>query len=354
MHLLMRLRKTYGMLFFILLITGCSPAEMFTEEKHQHQHQYGSGFRNSPPVPKATSKGVMFVLRRIWGSAFHPEIPANHILSEKDAVASLNALKGKDTLTWLGHSTFILRVDGKTILTDPFLTERASPLSFVGGVTRYSPPGIQIENLPPVDIIIISHNHYDHLDVHTIDKFPNKKTIHVGVPLGLKDIFLESGYENIHELNWGESVTIDNIKIEALPAAHDSGRWLHDKDQTLWCTWGITSTNGKYFFGGDTGYSPVFKKIGQIYKSFDLAILPIGAYEPRELMWMSHVNPEEAIEIGLDVNAKILVAGHWGTIELSDEPLWEPPIRFMKAAVSAGIDREKTWVMKIGESRVLP
>lgn len=222
------------------------------------------------------------------------------------------------------------------------------------GVTRYAPSGIQIENLPPIDIILISHNHYDHLDKHTIDTLPNKEKIHVGVPLGLKEFFLESGYKKVHELDWEKSEMIGDIQIISLSAVHDSGRSLSDKDKTLWCSWAIVSDTDKYYFGGDTGYSPIFKSIGKKYKSFNMAILPIGAYEPRKLMWMSHVNPEEAVEMGRDINANVLVAGHWGTIELSEEPPWEPPKRFRKAAKSAGIAQERIWVMKIGETRVLP
>lgn len=318
------------------------------------EHHTATGFRNDPPVPSAAAKGPLFYLRRIWGSAFHPEILAGHQLSEKEAIAGLNALEGKNTLTWLGHSTFLFRINGKTILTDPFLTGRASPISFVGGVTRYARPGIRIENLPRIDIILISHNHYDHLDKHTLDALPDKERIQVGVPLGLKEFFINSGYKKVHELDWNESSDVEGLRITSLPAVHDSGRSLGEKDRTLWCSWAIEADAGRYFFGGDTGYSSVFQNIGRRYESFNLAILPIGAYEPRKVMWMSHVNPEEAIQLGKDVKTNVFVAGHWGTIELSDEPPWEPPVRFRKAARSAGIDQQRIWVMKIGETRVLP
>ena len=317
-------------------------------------HHTTTGFCNYPSVPAASSKGALFYLRRIWGSAFHPEVPSNHRLSEKEAITLMNKLKGKNSLTWLGQSTFLFRINGITLLTDPFLTNRASPFSFVGGVTRYVPAGIQIKNLPPIDIVLVSHNHYDHLDRRTIDALPNKEKIHIGVPLGLKKFFLESGYKKIYELDWEESATIGDIQIISLPAVHDSRRGLGDKDKTLWCSWAILSSFGKYYFAGDTGYSSVFQNICKQYKSFNLAILPIGAYEPRELMWMSHVNPEEAIQIGMDINANVLVAGHWGTIEMADEPPWEPPKRFRKAAESVGIEKDRIWIMKIGGSRILP
>jgi len=344
--------KYAGLLCCCLLTVSCSAAPERLEGMPEHHTT--EGFGNIHDIPTSSSKGPLFVLRRIWGSAFHPDVPDGHVLPEEVAVNSLKELAEEDTLTWLGHSTFLLRINGKIILTDPFLTNRASPVSFVGGVTRYTPPGIKIENLPKIDMIVISHNHYDHLDFHTIDALPNKDKIHVGVPIGVGELFEEAGYKNIYELDWNESITVGDIRLEALPAAHDSGRWLVDKNKSLWASWGVSSPSGKYYFGGDTGYSPVFKEAGDKYQSFDMAILPIGAYGPNELMWMSHVTPEQAIQAGQDLNADILVAGHWGTIELSDEDHWEPPIRFLEAAEKAGMDEEKAWVMKIGETRILP
>jgi len=338
--------------FFVVVSVGCSGTPTSLENKSNHHTN--TGFRNSPYVETASSKGVMFVLRRIWGSAFHPTIPEGHRIPENETIFQLEEFSENNTITWLGHSTFLLKVDGKTILTDPFLTNRASPVSFIGGITRYVPPGISIENLPVINAIIISHNHYDHLDRHTICALPNREHIDVFVPLGLRGAFIECGYKKVHELDWWKDKKLDGLNIVALPSVHDSGRSLTDKDDTLWSSWAIISGAKKYYFGGDTGYSPVFKKIGEKYDSFDLAILPIGAYEPRNLMWMSHVTPEEAVEIGMDINAVNLVGGHWGTIELSDEDHWEPPTRFISAGVRAGLSSNNIWVMKIGEVQNLP
>jgi len=347
---------TAGVVFIltltVLIIVGCSgTSASLATKSNDHTN---ARFHNSPYVETASSKGVIFVLRRIWGSAFHPTVPEGHRIPENEAVFQLNKLSENNTIAWLGHSTFLLKVDGKTILTDPFLSNRASPISFVGGITRYVPAGISIKNLPIIDAIIISHNHYDHLDRHTVCALPNRESINVFVPLGVKDVFIECGYKQIYELNWWDSKKFGDLNIVALPAVHDSGRGLTDKDDTLWSSWAIISGKNKYYFGGDTGYSPVFKKIGERYSSFNLAILPIGAYEPRDLMWMSHVTPEEAVEIGIDINAINMVGGHWGTIELSDENHWEPPIRFVSAGVQAGFNSNNIWVMKIGEVKKLP
>ena len=344
--------KVFCFVFLLFSNVACSQAVISKNSEEEHHTE--SGFRNIPYVETASSKGALFVLRRIWGSAFHPKVPEGHRIEESLAVSQLNELAEYNTITWLGHSTFLLRIDGRTILTDPFLTDRASPFSFVGGVTRYVPPGISINNLPEVDIIVVSHNHYDHLDVHTVCALPNRSNIDVFIPLGLKSNFSGCGYRKIHELDWWGRKSVRGLTISALPAVHDSGRGLTDKDETLWASWAIVSGESKYFFGGDTGYSPVFKDIGVAYGSFDLAIVPIGAYAPRKLMWMSHVTPEEAIDVGKDINAKAIVGGHWGTIELSDEDHWEPPTRFISAGKNLGMSEDSIWVMKIGESRILP
>ncbi len=311
-------------------------------------------FRNYPPTPSPYSYGrFSFFLRRFCGSLFLPEIPPDHVLPEEKAIARLNSLKEENTLTWLGHSTFLIRLDGKTILTDPFLTERSSPVTW-GGPKRFVPPGISIKKLPAIDIIIVSHNHYDHLDEATVESLHGKEKILVVVPLGLKIFFTQRGYVNVKELDWGENTSVDNIQITSLPAVHFSGRGISDGNKTLWCSWAIVSSSGKYYFAGDTAYSyPIFQNIAKKYKSFNLAIVPIGAYEPQKIMKAFHTTPEEAIKIGIDIKAKVMVGSHWGTIELSDEPHWEPPQRFKEHARKVGIPQERIWVMKIGETRIL-
>ena len=203
--------------------------------------------------------------------------------------------------------------------------------------------------------MIVSHNHYDHLDDETIRSLKNIETIHVVVPLGLKSFFTERGYKKVTELDWGESVAIGNIELTSLPAVHDSARSTYDRNKTLWSSWAIESPDRKVFFVGDTGYSEIiYRRIGEKYGSFDYAILPIGAYEPRKLMWMSHVTPEEAVSIGADVRANTLIASHWGTVSsLSDEPPFEPPKRFKKAGAENGFSEQEIWVMKVGETRPL-
>ncbi len=321
--------------------------------ENKPKHHTITGFQNDPFVETAAPKGMLFYIRRFWGSVFVPDIPDEHALSELESTQLLNSIEG-DRITWLGHASFLLKSSEITILTDPFLTEFASPISWAGP-RRFVELGIPLDKLPPIDIVVVSHNHYDHLDDETISNLKNKENIQVVVPLGLKPFFTERGYSKVDELDWGESITIGNVEITSLPSVHDSARSTDDHNKTLWSSWAIESPEKRLIFIGDTGYSEtIYNSIGERYGSFDYAVLPIGAYEPRELMWMSHITPEEAVSIGSDIRAKTLIASHWGTVSsLSDEPPWEPPKRFKKAGLDNGFAEKNLWVMKVGETRPL-
>ncbi|MCU7926078.1 MAG: MBL fold metallo-hydrolase [Candidatus Thiodiazotropha sp. (ex Dulcina madagascariensis)] len=326
--------------------------EIKSQQSATAEHHTQDGFQNHPFIETASSKGPLFYIRRAWHSIFLHDAPKEHTLTESEALHLKNTISG-DSVTWLGHASFLIRLSGKTILTDPYFSEFASPLSWIGP-RRMVASGISLENLPPIDIIIASHNHYDHLDDEAIRKLPNKDNIRVVVPLGLKTFFAERDYSNITELDWHKGITIENLELIALPAVHNSARSHNDHNKTLWASWAIVSPENKLYFIGDSGYSnSIFKNIGNEYGKFDYVLLPIGAYEPRELMWMSHMTPEEAVLVGKEVRADTLIASHWGTINLSDEPPWEPPKRFSKAGLSNGFDERKLWIMKIGETRSL-
>jgi L-ascorbate metabolism protein UlaG (beta-lactamase superfamily) len=317
------------------------------------KHHTSSGYQNHPFVETAASKGPFFYMRRAWDSVFTPDIPESHVLTETESTKLLNSIN-RDRITWLGHASFLIRTAGITILTDPFLSKHASPVSWAGPKRVVDLP-IPIKKLPAIDIVIVSHNHYDHLDDKTVRELENKNRIHVVVPLGLMSFFIERGYNKVTELDWGQSVTVEGIEITAESSVHDSARSTSDHNETLWASWVIESPQKRILFVGDTGYSDTtFNLIGHKYGAFDYAILPIGAYEPRELLWMSHVTPEEAVSIGIDVRAKSLIASHWGTISsLSDEPFFEPPVRFQKAGRDRGFSEKNLWIMKIGETRAI-
>ena len=323
------------------------------QETQKPMHYTEEGFRNYPVTEDAPSLGFKFYWNRFTSSFSQPDVPESHVLPEDKAVALYEALRDEDTITWIGQSTLLIKIDGVTILADPFFSKLASPL--IVGPSRYVDPGISAENLPPIDIIVVSHNHYDHLDEKFIEAVPNKDDIQVFVPLKLGAFFSERGFSNIHELDWHQSGMFKNIQFTALPMVHFSGRSLGDKNETLWCSWVISGLSGKYLFVGDSAYSPsLFKEIGDKFSSFDLAMVTIGTYGNRKYGVNNHTTPEEAVAIGREVNAKTLLGIHWGTIDLSEEPPWEPPERFRKAANEAGYSSENIWLMKIGETRRLP
>ena len=330
-----------------------SSAVLAEASEDRPTHHADEGFQNHPVTPAAPSLGLSFYLRRAWSSFFLPDVPNDHYLTEAQAIKEFEALEGQNTLTWIGQSTFLIRLEGKIILTDPFFSEYSGPYSM--GPRRFIEPGISAENLPLIDVIVISHNHYDHLDETLIEALPNKNDIHVFAPLGLSSFFTERGYSRIHELDWYENASVNTVKITALPAVHYSGRGLSDKNKTLWCSWSIDAPSGRYYFLGDSAYSPtLFKEIGKNFNTFDLALLPIGTYGNRKYGVNNHITPEEAVSVAVDVKANRVLGIHWGTIEMSDEPPWEPPIRFKAATQKAGISSEKAWIMKIGETRILP
>jgi N-acyl-phosphatidylethanolamine-hydrolysing phospholipase D len=277
----------------------------------------------------------------------------HHPVAEPEALRLFRALQATDTLTWLGHSSFLIRLDGKVVLTDPYLTEYASPI--VGaGPRRYAGPGMSVERLPQIDLLVISHNHYDHLDRRTLARLPGRERIPVVVPSGVGRSLRDLGFKEVREIAWGETTEVDSLTVTAVPAIHFSGRGLFDRNKSLWAGFIVSRSNAKVYFAGDTAYHPsVFKRIRQDFGRMDVALVPIGGYEPRNLMRDVHVNPEEAIAIAQDVGAKTLVAMHWGTIRMTTEPPGEPPLRFRAAGKAAGYDDDALWAMRIGETRRL-
>ena len=254
------------------------------------------------------------------------------------------------TVTWIGHSTALIQMEGKNILTDPIWSSSAGPFRW-GGTPRVSEPGLDFDKLPPIDIVLISHNHYDHLDESTIDdladRYPKARYF---VPLRVRDWFEDRGIRNVEELDWWEGVTYEGLKIICTPAQHFSGRWINDRNQTLWCSWTVLGKK-KLYFTGDSGYCSHFKHISGKFGSFDLALIPIGAYAPRTLMKPVHMDPEEAVQTFLDLRAKNMLAIHWGTFAMTDEPIDEPPKKLYEAVEAKKLSRDDFWVFKLGETR---
>ncbi|HZE22051.1 MAG TPA: MBL fold metallo-hydrolase [Desulfobaccales bacterium] len=254
----------------------------------------------------------------------------------------------KIQVTWVGHSTFLIQMAGVNILTDPIWSERASPVTFAGP-KRHAPPGLKWQNLPTIDAVVISHNHYDHLDLATVKRLGNQSGFFV--PLGLARWFNEAGLSNVVELDWGESAGLGSIKLHSVPAQHFSSRGLFDRDVSLWSSWVLEGPSGRVFFSCDTGYSPDFKEIGERFSPVRLSLLPIGGYQPRWFMRPMHVDPPEAVKIHQDLRSRQSIGMHWGTFKLTDEPLGEPPLYLARSLAEASLAPESFLVLKIGETR---
>ena len=256
------------------------------------------------------------------------------------------------SVTWVGHATFVVQMHGMTFLTDPIWSDVPSPVP-VAGPRRFVRPGILIEDLPRIDFVLISHNHYDHLDLPTLKTLARRdaETLFI-VPSGNGATLSRAGIENLREFNWGEEFNLGALTVHCLPSQHWSKRGLTDTNKALWASWAVTGPGKRFYYAGDTGYFPGFKAIGEHLGHFDLAAMPIGAYAPREMMQDSHMNPEEAVQAALDLNAENMVGMHYGTFDLSDEPLDEPPQRFRRAAAQQGLDAQSVWLMKVGETRL--
>ena len=213
---------------------------------------------------------------------------------------------------------------------------------------RLAGPAVDLKTLAHVDGVFITHNHYDHLDRETIERLPADMPFIV--PAGLSRWFSALGRTNVQELDWWNSTHFAGHEVTCVPAQHFSSRTLWDRDRTLWAGWILKAGSKTIYIAGDTGYCPVFKEIGARFGPMDLSIIPIGAYEPRWFMEPMHVNPEEAVQIHLDVRSRLSVASHWGTFCLTDEPLEEPPIRLRKALNAAKLGDEQFRTLSIGET----
>ena len=274
----------------------------------------------------------------------------SHVLPHAETVAGLHALEGANTVTWIGHMTTLLKLDGRTILTDPWWANYASPVPGMGP-RRYVPAALGLDELPPIDIVVVSHSHYDHLDLKAIASLAHRERITAVVPLGVGRYFRGLGYGSVVELGWHESTIVDDIAITALPAIHWSQRVPFKKNDTLWAAFSIESPSGaRIYFGGDSDRDAAHLQPAHDTPGYDLALLSIGGFHNAGV----HCAPEECAALGHDVGARVLVPMHWGTIYLGEGPPLDLPARFARAAVADGTAAEDVWVMRIGETRELP
>jgi L-ascorbate metabolism protein UlaG (beta-lactamase superfamily) len=295
-------------------------------------------------------RGLLTVLRwKVWDriagkNRRSPDrAPVPTVQPDLAALATPPAPGEPARVTWLGHATFLVQLDGVSLLTDPTLLP-----SITGGIPRNVPPGVPIEKLPRIDAILVSHSHYDHLDMPTIEK--------VGAPV-IAGLGLERFFRDRHvfatELGWWSEARVGPVRIAFVPSQHWSRRGLFDTNRTLWGGFVVHGSRATVYFAGDTAYFDGFKEIGARFPGIDAALLPIGAYDPAWFMSSMHMNPEEALQAFVDLGASTFVAMHWGTFKLTDEPLDEPPVRLEADRVGRGLPKERVRVLAVGESMVI-
>ncbi len=315
----------------------------------QPAQRVGSAFRNLDPAYHRASLWTRVhsvILGGTWLVREHRVAPLP--LAPYDPTLQL-ADSSRATVTWIGHSTLLVQLDGVNFLTDPTWADRTGPFGGLVGVGRYTPPGLPFDALPRIDFVLISHDHYDHLDEPTVRRLARTFNPRFVVPLGIKAWLADRGITNAVELNWGESVIVAGLKIVCTPAQHGSGRTIADQGHRLWASWAVLGSK-RFYFAGDTGYYRHFKDTGDALGPFDLAALPIGSYTPRALAHPVHISPEEAIQAWLDLRADKFVAIHWGTFALAREPYDEPPKRIAEEIGRRSLDARAVWILKPGET----
>ena len=292
--------RVFSFLFLIFLFSSCS--------NKTYQNSDGTQYK------KSIFETVRWLVER--------DLPASQeieVLEISDVKVELS-----HAAIWIGHSTFLINNGEINILIDPVFSERVSPFSFVGP-KRMIPPAIKMNQLPKIDIVLISHNHYDHLDIASLSKLSNinNETIFL-VPEGDKKSLVNAGIKNTFEFKWWDNFQLNGTTFTFTPAKHWSARGLFDESRSLWGGWHVGNDSLNLFHAGDTGYSDDFKLIKKQLGKVDLALIPIGAYSPYWFEGYSHVTPDEAIQIAIDLEATKSIGMHWGTFILSDEPILEP------------------------------
>lgn len=311
----------------LTFLWGCKsmPFSQETQIKVSRSPQWRDGkFRNKLP------RGKISIFKILWKSIFNgaetkpkQKIPVLHRSQEEFLTPPTSGLR----ITWLGHSSILIEIDGKRVLTDPVWSERVSPVSWAGPKRFFEPP-LKLEDLPPLDAVVISHDHFDHLDEATLSMLKERVPL-FAVPLGVDSYLEKLGIprERIQTLDWWEDVQIGDVTLTATPARHFSGRSLFKQDPTLWAGWAIAGPKHRVFFSGDTAMFPGFKDIGQRLGPFDITLIETGAYDA---LWAnSHLGPEQAAQAHRMLAGRWMMPIHWGTFDLANHSWTEPVERLL-------------------------
>ena len=252
-------------------------------------------------------------------------------------------------VTFVGHATFLIQVGGTSVLTDPMYSRRASPVRFAGP-RRVRAPGVRFDDLPTISLVLLSHNHYDHCDLRTLRRLEQRFHPPIVTPFGNGRLLQSAGIRQVEEIDWWETASAAPLPITLTPAQHFSARGPFDRNRALWGGFLIEAGGHRILFAGDTGYGPHFREIAARLGPVDLALLPIGAYEPRWFMKDIHMNPAEAVQAHLDLAARQSIAMHFGTFQLTPEGIDEPVRELAKSLRDRGVPAERLRTAEVGES----
>ncbi len=339
--------KLYFLYFLILNIF--TSANVMAEKPYHHLSD--GTFRNPEGSPKRDPNiKWSYKIFNEERKKIKINFPKDHIVPRNKVLKDLQNNLNNDYVAWIGHATFLIKLGNTTIITDPLFSRNTGPLIF--GPKRYVEPAINIDEIPKTDIFLLTHNHYDHLDVKAVRNFPHKNA-KVIIPLKLSKYF--NRYKDVNELDWYEKIKInDELQITLLPAVHWSKRSLFDTNKTLWGNYLIEYKDKKILFACDTGVGKIYKELGNKYGPVDVTFINIGAYNffpimPKKDKSVYHTNPEEALSLARDLKSKKVIGMHWGTVILSLEPIMEPPERFKNNAENFGFKKDDAIIFKIGQ-----
>jgi N-acyl-phosphatidylethanolamine-hydrolysing phospholipase D len=325
-------------------------SSLIAVEKKPYHHLPDGTFRNPEGSPVSNSK-VKFSYTQFskLKKKIDMIVPKEHVVDKEKVLSDLEKYKNDDYIAWIGHATYLIKLGGTTIITDPVFSKNAGPLIF--GPDRFTEPALKLNEIPKIDLFLLTHNHYDHQDMGTIRRFPFKDA-KVLLPLKLKKYFTPYRFKDVNEMDWYDKIKInDNLKVTFLPAVHWSKRSLTDTNKTLWGNFLIEYKGKKILFACDTGYGNIYKELGEKYGPIDLTMINIGAYNFKPMFDKSiyHTTPEEALNVAQDLKSKKVIGMHWGTFVLSLEPIMEPPVRFKANAEKYGFKKEDAIIFKIGQ-----
>lgn len=311
----------FFLIFLLTLTSSCATEFIPPRDLSKSDHYDGTRFFN-PTLRNPKSFWDFLKWKFTSTPTPWPESRPLEKTPDLTKISDVNQIK----ITFINHSSFLIQTKDKNILTDPIWSERASPVSFAGP-KRAMPVGIDFDKLPKIDVIIVSHNHYDHFDVATLKMISDRDRPQIFVPLGDRKYLEDNDVKNVTELDWNDNVSLDSEhQLTFLKCRHWSARGLTDRFKTLWGAYHLQLKNKSLYFAGDTGYAEHFKEAGAKFPNIDIALIPVGSYEPRWFMKNFHLNPEDAIQAAIDLKAKINIGMHLETFQLTDEGIDEPRI----------------------------